>query len=110
MNHRMVRSVLGVGSALLALSASAAFADTPSNFQAIYAAPDDLAQNLAYARAEAQAGRLLSAAAALERILLLAPNENGVRLFYVAVLYRLDDLQGAKQQLDALDASTLTPL
>ena len=33
-----------------------------------------------------------------------------MRLFYVAVLYRLDDLQAAKQQLDALDASTLTPL
>ena len=106
----MVRSVLGVGSALLALSAGAAFADTLSNFQAIYAAPDDLAQNLAYARAEARAGRLLNAAAALERILLLAPNENGVRLFYVAVLYRLDDLQGAQQQLNALDMSTLTPL
>jgi hypothetical protein len=110
MNHRTLRSLLGLGSALLAFHAGAAFADTQASFQTIYAAPDDLAQNLAYARAEAQAGRLLSAAAALERILLLAPNENGVRLFYVAVLYRLDDLQGAKQQLDALDQSTLTPL
>ena len=110
MKHRTLRSLLGLGSALLALDAGAALADTPASFQTIYAAPDDLAQNLAYARAEARDGRLLSAAAALERILLLAPNENGVRLFYVAVLYRLDDLQGAKQQLDALDASTLTPL
>lgn len=110
MNHRILRSLLGLGSALLAFDASAAFADTPASFQTIYAAPDDLAQNLAYARAEARAGRLLNAAAALERILLLAPNENGVRLFYVAVLYRLDDLQGARQQLDALDTATLTPL
>jgi hypothetical protein len=110
MNHRTLRSLLALGSALLALDAGAAFADTSTSFQTIYAAPDDLAQNLAYARAEARAGRLLSAAAALERILLLSPNENGVRLFYVAVLYRLDDLQGAKQQLDALDSSTLTPL
>jgi hypothetical protein len=110
MNHRMLRSFLGLGCALLALDAGTAFADTPSTFQAIYATPDDLVQNLAYARAEAKAGRFLNAAAALERILLLAPNENGVRLFYVAVLYRLDDLQGARQQLDALDESTLTPL
>ncbi|HTW34687.1 MAG TPA: hypothetical protein VMD53_08715 [Rhizomicrobium sp.] len=110
MNHWILRSLLGLGSALLALDAGAAFADTSSSFQAIYAAPDDLAQDLAYARAEARAGRLLNAAAALERILLLTPNENGVRLFYVAVLYRLDDLQGARQQLDALDPSTLTPV
>ena len=110
MKHWTMRSLLGLGSALLALNAGAAFADTPASFQTIYAAPDDLAQNLAYARDEARAGRLLNAAAALERILLLAPNENGVRLFYVAVLYRLDDLQGARQQLDALDTSTLTPL
>src|SRR6202522_1569049 len=110
MSHRILRSLLGLGSALLAFDAGAAFADTPTSFQTIYAAPDDLAQNLGYARAEAKAGRLLNAAAALERILLLSPNENGVRLFYVAVLYRLDDLQGAKRQLDALDMSTLTPL
>ena len=110
MKHRTLRSLLVLGSAALALVSQAALADTPASFQAIYAAPDDLAQDLAYARAEARAGRLLNAAAALERILLLAPNENGVRLFYVAVLYRLDDLQGAKQQLDALDETKLTPL
>jgi len=110
MNHRMLRSVLALGSALLALDAGSALADTSASFQTIYTAPDDLGQNLAYARAEAKAGRLLNAAAALERILLLAPDENGVRLFYVAVLYRLDDLQGAEQQLNALDQSKLTPL
>jgi len=110
MSHGILRSLLALGSALFALDAGAAFADAPTSFETIYAAPDDLAQNLAYARAEAKAGRLLNAASALERILLLSPNENGVRLFYVAVLYRLDDLQGAKQQLDALDPSTLTPL
>ena len=110
MNHRILRSLLGLGTALLAFDAQAAPGNASSSFQAIYAAPDDLAQNLAYARAEAAAGRLLNAAAALERILLLSPDENGVRLFYVAVLYRLDDLQGAQQQLDALDESKLTPL
>jgi len=112
MTHRALRSVLVLAGAFTALYAGTAFADAPADtaFQQIYASPDDLTKNLAYARAEARAGRLLNAASALERILLLAPNENGVRLFYVAVLYRLDDLQGAKQQLDSLDPSKLTPL
>jgi hypothetical protein len=87
-----------------------AIAETAPDFQQVLAAPDDAAQNLAYARAEANAGHLLNAAAALERILLIAPGENGVRLFYVAVLCRLEDFQGAQQQLNALDPSTLTPL
>lgn len=115
MNYRHISRLKGwfcLGSAVLALGAGSALADTPSGpgFDQVYASPDDVAQNLAYARAEARAGRLLNAAAALERILLVAPNENGVRLFYAAVLYRLDDLQGAQQQLDALDELTLTPL
>jgi hypothetical protein len=89
-----------------------ALADEPPapGFQEIMRTPDDVARNFAYARAEARAGHLLAAAAALERILLVAPNENGIRLFYVAVLYRLDDLQGAEQQLGALDEAKLTAL
>jgi hypothetical protein len=115
MNYRQISRLKGwlcLGSALLVFGAGSAFADTATGpgFQQVFASPDDVAQNFAYARAEARAGRLLAAAAALERILLVAPNENGVRLFYAAVLYRLDDLQGAQQQLDALDQSTLTPL
>ncbi|HKD24049.1 MAG TPA: hypothetical protein VKB71_18665 [Rhizomicrobium sp.] len=105
-------SPLGGALALALVISGAALADEPAggSFQQIYAAPDDPAGNFAYARAEARAGNLLAAAAALERILLAAPNENGVRLFYVAVLYRLNDLQGAQQQLNALDESKLSPL
>ena len=74
------------------------------------AAPDDLALNLAFARSEANAGELLSAAGALERILLAQPNAHQARLFYAAVLYRLGDYQGARQQLNQLDNVELTPL
>ena len=101
-----------VALAVMLLVSGTALADEPPgpDFQQIMTTPDDIARNFAYARAQARAGNLLQAAAALERILLVAPNENGIRLFYVAVLYRLDDLQGADQQLNALDESKLTPL
>ena len=85
-------------------------ADAGPDFQQVLAAPDDMQQNLAYAKAQAQQGHLLAAAAALERILLADPNAHGVRLFYVAVLYRLDDLQGAQQQLEKIDPASLTAL
>lgn len=90
-----------------AISAPALAAPT---LDEVMAAPDDLALNLAYARSEANAGELLSAAGALERILLAQPNAHQARLFYAAVLYRLGDYQGARQQLAQLDNVELTPL
>ena len=80
------------------------------SLEEVMAAPDDLALNLAFARSEANAGELLSAAGALERILLAQPNAHQARLFYAAVLYRLGDYQGARQQLNQLDNVELTPL
>ncbi|MGZ9099910.1 MAG: tetratricopeptide repeat protein [Brevundimonas sp.] len=80
------------------------------DFEAVMAAPDDLALNLAYARTAADAGDLNGAAAALERVLLVDPNRHSARLLYAVVLYRLDDLQGARDQLNLLDPMTLTPL
>src|SRR5690606_30218498 len=64
--------------------------------------------NLQFAIAEANAGNLLSASAALERILLAQPGASDVRLFYAAVLIRLDDLQAAENQLDELDETKLS--
>ena len=61
-------------------------------YEQILAAPDDSKLNLAYARQ----------AAALERLLLARPNWDSVRLFYGFVLYRLDDMTGAKRELRAL--------
>jgi hypothetical protein len=90
-----------------AISAPALAAPT---LEEVMAAPDDVALNLAFARAEADAGDLLSAAGALERVLLAQPNAHQARLFYAAVLYRLGDYQGSRQQLAQLDNVELTPL
>jgi hypothetical protein len=81
-----------------------------TRFDQVLAAPDDVKLNLQYAQEQANAGHLLEAAAALERILLTEPNRADVRLFYVAVLYRLDDLQDASEQLKRVDVNALTPL
>lgn len=80
------------------------------DFDAVFAAPDDPALNLEFARRAVDAGDLNGAAGALERVLIADPNRHGARLFYAVVLYRLDDLQGARDQLDLLDAVALTPL
>jgi hypothetical protein len=95
---------------LLASGNIAARADGPITFDQVLTAPDDPEINLSFARQEANDGRLLNAAAALERILLAHPNAHSVRLFYAAVLYRLNDLQGAKRQLKLLEGVHLTPL
>ena len=80
------------------------------DFEAILAAPDDEALNLSYAREQARLGNLALAASALERLLINDPNRHSVRLFHAVVLYRLGDLQGARDQLRRLDAVPLTPL
>jgi len=100
--------------AILAAGASvdiacAATASGPT-FEQVMQAPDDVDLNLAYAKAQADGGHLLSAAAALERVLMARPNAASVRLLYAAVLYRLDDLQGANAQLAMVDGAQLPPL
>ncbi len=77
-------------------------------FEEILAAPDDLQLNLKYARQEVKSGRLQQAAAALERLLLVRPNWDSVRLFYGVVLYRLDDLSGAIRELSLLEGRNLS--
>lgn len=80
------------------------------DFSEILAAPDDESLNLSYAREQARIGNLGLAASTLERILIMEPNRHSVRLFHAVVLYRLGDMQGARDQLKRLDAVPLTPL
>ncbi|MDQ3126507.1 MAG: tetratricopeptide repeat protein [Pseudomonadota bacterium] len=80
------------------------------DFDAVLAAPDDPGLNLEFARRAVEAGDLNGAAGALERVLIADPNRHGARLMYAVILYRLDDLQGARDQLDLLEPVTLTPL
>jgi len=104
--------ILAAATALLAGTAlvhAAPAAEGPS-FDQIMAAPDDVDLNIAYAEAQASAGHLLPAAAALERVLMLHPAAHSVRLLYAVILYRLDDLQEARAQLQMVDPSRLTDL
>lgn len=97
----------------LAFSMTATFASGVSaqtiTFDEILSSPDDPALNLQFARQEISAGRLQQAASALERLLLTKPNWDSVRLLYGVVLYRMDDLQGAKRELYKLEGRDLTP-
>ena len=77
-------------------------------FAQVLAAPDNLDLNFDYARGEAQAGNLLSAAAAMERVLDARPDWATARLYYAGLLYRLDDVQGARVQLWLLNDGKLS--
>lgn len=90
------------------------FADSPPvasdpDYGLVLRAPDDVEFTLAYAQKRSSAGDLVGAAAALERLLLNKPNWHAARLFYAAVLIRLDDLQAAKRELALLKDVQLTP-
>lgn len=90
------------------------FADSPPvasdpDYGKVLVAPDDVEFNMAYARGRASAGDLVGAAAALERLLLNRPNWHAARLFYAAVLLRLDDLQAARRELELLKGVQLSP-
>jgi hypothetical protein len=103
------RAGFAMAACVAGLAGGEAVADDAPTFAQVLAAPDDPQINLAYAQNEAANGNLLYAAAALERVLIAHPNANSVRLFYVAVLYRLNDLQGAKDQIRQLEGAHLTP-
>lgn len=77
-------------------------------FEQMYENPDDNALKLNYARQQAAAGDLLSAAGALEGMLYSQPNWDSARLLYAIVLYELDDRAFALRELDLLDSRSLT--
>ena len=99
-----------LASAVMGLSVATVGVAAAQDFDAVLAAPDDIELNLEYARRAADAGDLNGAAGALERVLIADPNRHGTRLLYAVVLFRLDDLQGARDQLDLLEPVALTPL
>ena len=107
------RPTVGATSLALALAiATGAHVTTAvaQDFEAILATPDDETLNLSYAREQARLGNLALATSTLERILILEPNRHSVRLFHAVVLYRLGDLQGARDEFRRLEAVQLTPL
>ena len=81
----------------------------PSNIKAqdVYQNPDDYALNLEFAKQQVRKGEMLTAAAALERMLYANPNWHSARLFYAHILYRLDDQKAALRELDLLKRQNL---
>jgi hypothetical protein len=67
--------------------------------------PDNIPLNFRFARQQVTDGNVKGASATLERILLIQPDLAAVRLFYAAVLIRLDSLAEAEQQLDLVTAT-----
>ena len=94
---------------MLAAGAAAPAAAAEPTFEQVMAQPDNVPLNYEYARAEAGKGNLLSAAAAMERVVDAQPRWGEARLFYVGVLYKLDDAQDARGQLKQLEGLDLTP-
>lgn len=82
---------------------------TGVTYEDILKDPDNIPLNARYAQEQIARGELLSAAATLERILLVDPNLPDVRLLYAVVLYRLDSLNEAQKEIDKLRDVTLPP-
>ncbi|HTL47714.1 MAG TPA: tetratricopeptide repeat protein [Verrucomicrobiae bacterium] len=78
-------------------------------YEDILKSPDDLKLNFEYAQSQVKEGNLLGAATTLERILLINPKLQKVRLFYAVVLYRLDNWTEARRELETLQKQKLPP-
>lgn len=92
------------------VSEDAAKYDAPGGevaYEAVLADPDNPDLNYRYARQQVRKGDLKGAAATLERMLLVDPNQPRIRLFYAVVLYRLDNMVMARRELDLLAAAAL---
>jgi hypothetical protein len=88
---------------------SPALAQTETvTFQQVLERPNDLRLNLRYAQQRTDAGDLLSAAAALERLLFVEPNWDRARLMYAGVLYRLGDYTAAQREIELLEGRDLS--
>lgn len=86
-----------------------AAAEYEPTYADVLARPDDAGVNLGYARRLVREGHINSASATLERVLLTHPEADDIRLMYMIVLYRLDDITGAKRESDILAQRSLPP-
>jgi len=71
----------------------------PVTYDEVLENPDDVDLNIRYARTLIEKGRLDQAAITLERVLIINPSLDRVRLLYGIVLYRLDNLAEARREL-----------
>ncbi len=95
--------------AMLGIAVSGPAVASEINFSDILQNPDNLELNFDYAVQEIEAGDLISAAAALERVLLVDPDWHEARLLYAVVLYRMDNLDSAATELSLLEEVVSPP-
>lgn len=108
-NISRIKGVAWLFAGLLVMLPISSTANAQSvSFEEILAKPDDLRLNLRFAQQQIAKGQLQQAASALERLLLNKPNWDTVRLLYAVVLYRMDDLESAKRELNILEGRGLT--
>lgn len=93
---------LGLARADMSPATAAAHEDAPVTFEDVLANPNDVEISIKWAKRQIKENRLEQAAASLERVLIVAPNADEVRLLYGVVLYRLGNLIEAKAELDLL--------
>jgi tetratricopeptide (TPR) repeat protein len=78
------------------------------DYSDVLANPDDPDINFRYARRMIEEGQLNRAAASLERILILAPDADQIRLLYGIVLFRLGNTEEAERELEATASDNLS--
>ncbi|MGF1500866.1 MAG: tetratricopeptide repeat protein [Paracoccaceae bacterium] len=78
-------------------------------FSAVIERPDDLELNARFARQQIGDGNLAGAASTLERLLILRPDWDAVRLTYGVVLFRLGQSEEAAAEFDAVNPEALEP-
>lgn len=106
--------MLLAGSVVLALAAApsgfarAAAHEAEVTFQDVLDNPDDVEISIKWAKRQIKENRLEQAAATLERVILIAPNADEVRLLYAVVLYRLGNLVESQAELDILKGRELS--
>ncbi|MBI5882486.1 MAG: hypothetical protein HZB91_05215 [Elusimicrobia bacterium] len=76
-------------------------------YQQVLADPDNIDLNYRFARTQIASGDVKGAAATLERILMVDPGLHKVRLLYALALFRLDNLNEAEREINALTGLTL---
>ncbi len=114
---KLTQSLIGRAAlvvASLAISGSNAVASSITyngpvvTFEQVFENPDDNEQKLNYARQQAAAGDLLSAAGALEGMLFSQPNWDSARVLYAVVLFELDDRASALREFELLSRRPLS--
>ncbi len=77
-------------------------------YEQVLADPDNIGLNFDYAKIQIVRGDVKGSAATLERLLLVNPMLEKVRLLYGVVLFRLDNLEEAERMLDSVREMKIT--